>query len=67
VISCVIASPVAWYFLKGWLQSYSYRIDIGAGVFVAAAVMAVLITLGTISFQSIRAAMMNPVKSLRSE
>ena len=66
-ISCIIASPVAFYFLKGWLQSYTYRITIGAGVFVLAAVMAVAITLITISFQSIRAAMMNPVKSLRTE
>jgi putative ABC transport system permease protein len=66
-ISCIIASPVAFYFLKGWLQSYTYRITIGAGVFVLAAAMAVAITLITISFQSIRAAMMNPVKSLRTE
>jgi ABC-type antimicrobial peptide transport system permease subunit len=67
VISCLIASPLAWYFLKGWLQSYAYRIEISAGVFVAAAVVAIVITLITVSFQSIRAAMMNPVKSLRSE
>jgi ABC-type antimicrobial peptide transport system permease subunit len=67
MISCVIASPVALYFLRGWLQKYPYRISIGAGVFLAAALIAMMITLITISFQSIRAALMNPVKSLRSE
>jgi putative ABC transport system permease protein len=66
-VSCVIASPVAFYFLKGWLQSYSYRVGIGAGVFVWAALMAIVITVVTISFQAIRAALMNPVKSLRTE
>jgi hypothetical protein len=67
LISCVIASPVALYFVRGWLQKYPYRIDIGAGVFLAAGMIALLITLITISFQSIRAAVMNPVKSLRRE
>jgi putative ABC transport system permease protein len=67
VIGCAIASPVAFYFLDGWLQSYSYRVGIGAGVFIWAAGMAIVITLVTISFQAIRAALMNPVKSLRTE
>jgi putative ABC transport system permease protein len=67
VISCLIASPVAWYFLNRWLHSYANRIDIGAGVFVVATVMAIVITVVTISFQSIRAATMNPTKSLRTE
>lgn len=67
LISCVIASPVALYFLQGWLQKYPYRTDIGAGVFFAAAIIALFITMVTISYQSIRAALMNPVKSLRSE
>lgn len=66
-ISCVIASPVALYFLRGWLQKYPYRIHIEAGVFLAAGMIAIAITLVTISLQSIRAALMNPVKSLRSE
>lgn len=66
-ISCLIASPIAWYFLHGWLQKYDYRIDIGPGVFVLSAIAAVLITLFTISFQAIKAALANPVKSLRSE
>ena len=66
LISCLIASPVALYFVRGWLQKYPYRTDIGAGVFLAAGMIALLITLITISYQSIRAALMNPVKSLRS-
>jgi putative ABC transport system permease protein len=67
IISCVIASPIALYFLTGWLQKYDYRITIGPGVFVLSAVMAILITIITISFQAIKAALTNPVKSLRSE
>ena len=67
LISCVIATPVAFYFLHGWLQKYAYRINIGAWVFVIASALALLITLVTISFQAIRAAVANPVDSLRSE
>lgn len=66
-ISCVIASAVALYFLRGWLQKYPYRIEIGVGVFLVAGMAALLITLVATSYQSIRAALMNPVKSLRSE
>ena len=67
MISCVIASPIALYFLNGWLLKYDYRISVGPGVFVLSAVAAIAITLITISFQAIKAALMNPVKSLRSE
>jgi len=67
LISCVIASPVALYFLKNWLQKYDYRISIGASVFIISAMMAILITIITISFQAIKAAIANPVKSLRTE
>ncbi|HMH24868.1 MAG TPA: ABC transporter permease [Puia sp.] len=67
LISCVVASPVAFYFLQDWLLKYQYRISIGPWVFVAAAGAAVVITIFTISFQAIRAAVANPVKSLRSE
>ena len=67
LVSCVSASPVAYYFLDSWLQKYSYRITIGPGVFVIAAVIALLITLMTVGFQAIRAATANPVASLRSE
>ena len=65
--SCIVASPLAYYFLHGWLQKFSYRISIGPGVFVVAAAMALLITLITVSFQAIRGAMANPTRSLRSE
>lgn len=67
VISCVIASPIALYFLQNWLNKYTYRIAIGPGVFIVSAVAAVTITLLTISYQAIKAAIANPVKSLRSE
>lgn len=67
MISCVIASPVALYYLHNWLLQYYYRISIGPGVFIISGVMALIITLFTISFQAIRAALTNPVKSLRSE
>ncbi|MDR6943220.1 ABC transporter permease [Mucilaginibacter pocheonensis] len=67
MISCVIASPVAFYFLQNWLQKYDYRITIGPWVFILSAIVAIVITLVTISFQAIKAALTNPVKSLRSE
>lgn len=67
MISCVIASPIALYFLRNWLQKYDYRITIGPGVFILSALAALIITLITISFQAIKAALTNPVKSLRSE
>lgn len=66
-ISCIIASPIAYYFLYDWLQKYDYRISIGAGVFVISAAITLLITLITVSFQAIKAAVANPIKSLRTE
>ena len=67
LISCVIASPIAFYFLQNWLMKYDYRIGIGPFVFIMAAVAAIVITIITISFQAIKAAIANPVKSLRTE
>ncbi|TKT92351.1 ABC transporter permease [Dyadobacter frigoris] len=67
LIALVIASPVAWYFMDQWLQDFAYRIEINYWVFVLAGVIAVGIALLTVSFQSIKAALMNPVKSLKSE
>ena len=67
LISCLIASPLAWYFLRDWLMKYDYRIDIGAGVFLLAGGMALVITIVTISFQALRAATSNPADALRSE
>ncbi|WP_169518240.1 ABC transporter permease [Spirosoma luteum] len=62
-----IASPVAWYFLHNWLQNYTYRIEIPWWIFIVSGLVALVVALLTVSFQSIKAALMNPVKSLRSE
>ncbi len=67
LISCLIAAPLAYYFLHGWLQNYEYRTDISWWIFVLAGLGALGITLLTVSFQTIKAALSNPVKSLRSE
>ncbi len=67
LISCVIASPVAFYYMHDWLQKYNYRIVINPLVFVIVCIMAIGITVITISFQAIKAAIANPVKTLRSE
>ena len=66
-ISLLIASPIAYYFMHSWLQGYQYRTDLSWWIFASAAVGALLITIITVSFQAIKAALMNPVKSLRSE
>jgi len=67
LLSCIIASPVAYYYLDNWLTNYDYRIEIKWQVFVIAALAALLITVVTVSFQAIKAALANPVKSLRTE
>ncbi|MES1222881.1 MAG: FtsX-like permease family protein, partial [Bacteroidota bacterium] len=67
LISCTIAIPIAYYSMTEWLKNYDYKINIGISVFVLVVVMSVVITLITVSFQAIRAAMANPVKSLRTE
>ncbi|HMH32631.1 MAG TPA: FtsX-like permease family protein, partial [Puia sp.] len=67
LISCVIAIPVSWYYMNEWLRSYQYRTGIGLGIFFGVVAISILITLFTVSFQAIRAAMANPVRSLRSE
>ncbi len=66
-ISFVIASPVAWMVMNKWLLNYQYRISIQWWVFIAAGILAGLIALTTVSFQAVKAAMANPVKSLRTE
>ncbi len=66
-ISCIVAFPVAWWMMHSWLQNYKYRIEISWWIFLAAGISALLIALVTISFQSIKAAIANPVNSLRSE
>jgi ABC-type antimicrobial peptide transport system permease subunit len=67
IISCIIAIPIAWYFLNQWLQNYNYRTQISWWIFAAAGAGALVITLLTVSFQAIKAAIANPVKSLRTE
>jgi len=67
LISCILSVPIAYYYLHGWLQQYKYHTEISWWVFGIAAVGAVLITLITVSFQAIRAATVNPMKSLKSE
>lgn len=67
LISILIASPIAYYCMHNWLQDFAYRIDMSWWVFVLAGFMALLIALLTVSFQAIKAAVANPVKSLRTE
>ena len=67
LIAIVIASPIAWYAMHRWLQDFAYKVDIAWWVFALAGSLAVGIALLTVSFQSVKAAIMNPVKSLRSE
>jgi len=67
IISCFIAIPLAWYYLNHWLQQYDYRTTISFWIFIASGVGALAITLITVSFQAIKAALANPVKSLRTE
>jgi len=67
LIAFLLATPMAWYLMDGWLERFAYHIDLGAGVFIAAGASALLISLITVSYQSVKAAIANPVKSLRSE
>ncbi|MCE7072194.1 ABC transporter permease [Dyadobacter sp. CY327] len=67
LFAILIASPIAWYMMSRWLQGFNYRIEIEWWVFFLAGTLAVSIALITVSFQSVRAALMNPVKSLKNE
>ncbi|MCE6987531.1 ABC transporter permease [Dyadobacter sp. CY323] len=66
-IAFLIAAPLSYYFLNGWLEKYTYRTEISGWIFIATGFGTLLITLLTVSFQAIKAALMNPIKSLRSE
>ena len=66
-IAFVIASPIAWYFMDDWLRDYPYRINLSWWIFLAGGIGAIIIALITVSFQAIKAAIANPVKSLRTE
>ena len=67
MVSCIVAFPIAWLMMNNWLQNYQYRVTISWWIFLVAAVIAILIALLTVSFQAIKAAVANPVKSLRTE
>ena len=66
-VALIIASPLAWFLMNKWLRDFAYRVDIGWWVFLAAGATAIVIALATVSFQAIKAAIANPVKSLRTE
>ena len=67
IISLLIATPVSWYFMHNWLLHYTYHAQLSWWIFAATSAGAIVITLATVSYQSIKAALANPVKSLRSE
>lgn len=66
-ISLLLAMPVAWYLMSNWLEKYEYRSTMAWWIFAVAGIGALMITLLTVSFQSVKAALANPVNSLRSE
>ncbi|MEP7319866.1 MAG: FtsX-like permease family protein, partial [Panacibacter sp.] len=66
-VACLVAFPVAWWMMNNWLQNYQYRIEISWWIFLIAGATAIVIALLTVSFQAIKTAIANPVKSLRSE
>lgn len=67
IIALLLASPIAWFAMNKWLLNYNYHIDVSWWVFLLSGLIAIMITLVTVSFQSLKAALMNPIKSLRSE
>jgi putative ABC transport system permease protein len=66
-IAFVIVSPLAWYLMNNWLQAYAWRINISWWVFALTGLFAIFIAVTTVSFQAVKAALANPVKSLRTE
>jgi ABC-type antimicrobial peptide transport system permease subunit len=67
VIAIVLATPIAWYLMDQWLKDFVYHIELSWGIFAIAGIIAISIALFTVSFQSIRAALSDPVKSLKAE
>jgi ABC-type antimicrobial peptide transport system permease subunit len=67
LIACLLAFPLAWWYMHDWISNYEYRVTISSWIFVAAGAIAIFIALFTVSFQAIKAAMANPIKSLRTE
>jgi putative ABC transport system permease protein len=67
IISLLIASPIGWYFMSHWLQDFAYRVPLTPGAFLLAGLAAILIAILAVSWQAIRAAVANPIQSLRTE
>jgi putative ABC transport system permease protein len=67
IIAFLIAAPISWYFMNQWLQGFAYKVTFSWWIFMAEGIVSVLIALLTVSFQAIKAAIANPVKSLRTE
>ena len=67
LLAFLVAAPVAWWLMNIWLQDFKYRIAISPMIFVLAIVMTMIMAMITVGYQSVRAALMNPIKSLRSE
>ena len=67
LLANLIAWPVAYYLMQKWLNNFAYRIDLGMGIFVLSALLALAVALITVGWQSLKAAATNPVKSLRYE
>jgi len=67
MVAFIIAAPIAWMVMNRWLEDFAYRISISWWIFIAAGALALIVALATISFQTIKAAIANPVKSLRTE
>ena len=66
-IAFAIATPIAWYYMHQWLQNYPFRIELSWWIFCIGGITSIIIALATVSFQAIKAAIANPVKSLRTE
>jgi hypothetical protein len=66
-VSCCIALPFAWYFLQQWLNKFEYRTSISVGIFISVIAGTMFVALSTVSYQAVKTALANPVKSLRSE
>ena len=67
LMSIVIATPIGWYMMNRWLEDFAYRITISWGTFILSGLLALSIAFLTVSYQAIKAAMVNPIKSLRTE
>lgn len=67
LVSFAISAPIAWYFMQQWLQEFTYRIHLGAGIFIMSISLSIIIAWATVGYKAIKAALVNPVRSLRSE